>query len=240
MQPPRLGVLPVERLNQRLVGQALLDRAGQRAAGGPFGLGGAPGRAGETLGQQPEGRRRGEGDQGQVPPDDQRRGGEHRDADRGGDQGDRSGRDRALDHGDVVGQPDQQVAQPSLVEVVCREPLGAGEHRVAQPELDPRGGQPGQPPAPRHGQRARRRYGQPGSGQHPEAGDVMPFQYPPDNGLENDHGAELGPHQDQAEQAAAQEPEPVAPGIGPEFGEQFSEAFPHAGARTRRPWPLRG
>ena len=39
----------------------------------------------------------------------------------------------------------------------------------------------------------------------------MPFQHPPDNSLENDHGAEFGPHQDQAEQAAAQEPEPVAP-----------------------------
>jgi hypothetical protein len=58
-----------------------------------------------------------------------------------------------------------------------REPLGAGEHRIAQPELDLPGGQPGQPPAPRHGQRARRRYGQPGSGQHPEAGEVMPFQH---------------------------------------------------------------
>jgi len=109
VQPLRLGILPVERLDQCLVGQALLDRAGQRAAGGTFGVGGAAQRAGEAPSQQPEGRRRGKGDQGQVPPDDQRRGGEHHDANRGGDQGDRPGRDRALDHGDVVGEPDQQV-----------------------------------------------------------------------------------------------------------------------------------
>ena len=67
---------------------------------------------------------------------------------------------------------------------------------------------------------------------------MMPFQHPPDNGLEDDHGAELGPHQDQAEQPAAQEPEPVAPGIGPEFGEQFSEPFHPPGPGPEGPGPL--
>ncbi len=239
VQPLGLGVLPVERLDQYLVAQALLDRAGQRAAGGTFGVGGAPGRAGEAPGQQPEGRPRGEGDQGQIPPDDQRRRGERQDADRGGDQGDRPRRDRVLDHGHVVGEPDQQVAEPPLADVVGREPLGAGEYRVAQPQLDPPGGQPGQPLASRHGQRSGGRNGQPGAGQRPEARQVACFQHPADNGLEDDHSAELSPSQDQAEQAAAQEPEPVTPGAGPESGEQFGGAFPHARARARRPWPFR-
>ena len=67
----------------------------------------------------------------------------------------------------------------------------------------------------------------------------MPFQHPADDGLEDEHGAELGTHQDQAEHTAAQEPEPVALRMGPEFGEHVAGAFPHAGARARRPWPSR-
>jgi hypothetical protein len=127
VQPPRFGALPVECLDERLVGQALLDGAGDRAADRALARGGTFQLAREPLRGHQEQRRDGEGHQSQVPPDVDCRADEHRGADRGGDHADQTGGHQPLDHLDVVDEADHQVTEAPLVEEIGREALGVGE-----------------------------------------------------------------------------------------------------------------